>query len=158
MIGLRVPMRVTFLVLVVVATMGAVLPNPSTADAAVDVFVVNSTADDTDGGGCQQAPTGDCTLREAVNAADADADFSTIDFAIPGLGTHAIPTTGVVLTTPALVDGTSQPGASCPGGPMIELADSGSRAHNGIGLANPTATSPADGITLKGFAITGFDI
>ena len=48
--------------------------------AAQTTFTVINTAD-TDDGACDQA---DCTLREAINAANAAAGDDTIEFNIPG--------------------------------------------------------------------------
>src|SRR5262245_50398661 len=50
------------------------------------VFLVNTTADAGDGV-CDVTA---CTLREAINAANATAGPDTIDFAIPGVGVHTI--------------------------------------------------------------------
>src|SRR2546421_771393 len=49
-------------------------------------FIVN-TPDDHDDGECTN---GDCTLREAIIAANSDFDASTITFDLPGAGPHII--------------------------------------------------------------------
>ncbi len=54
---------------------------------AAQTFVVNSAADDDDGS-CDVGP-GDCTLREAINAANALSDADTINFSI-GTGAQTI--------------------------------------------------------------------
>ena len=51
------------------------------------VYVVNSTADDSDGL-CERAP-GDCTLREAIVTANGTAAADTIDFVVGGTITLA---------------------------------------------------------------------
>lgn len=51
------------------------------------VYVVNSTADDSDGL-CERAP-GDCTLREAIITANGTAAADTIDFVVGGTITLA---------------------------------------------------------------------
>ena len=69
------------------------LPDPSPSLATTD-YTVNTTDDDVDAGGCEPAP-GDCTLREAINAANTDGDVSNIAFNIPlGDGGYN-PSTGV---------------------------------------------------------------
>jgi CSLREA domain-containing protein len=83
------------------------------AGAQAQVFTVNSAADPGDGV-CNAA---NCTLREAILAANDPATFSpTIDFAIPGTGPHTImllvplPT----LTRDMIIRGFTQPGAVAP--------------------------------------------
>ena len=76
-------------------------------------FTVNSTAD-TDDGSCDPLSIGDCTLREAIDAANAGAGLDTIAFDIPGAGPHTIQL-GLGLpkiTDPVIIDGYTQPGAS----------------------------------------------
>ncbi len=75
---------------------------------AADTFVVN-TADDLDDGSCD---TSHCSLREALNAANANPGADSIAFDIPGPGPHEIELCQML---PALtdsgttVDGTSEP-------------------------------------------------
>jgi len=61
---------------------------------AAFAYTVNTTDDDVDVGGCQQAPTGDCTLREAITDANGDGDVSNIAFNIPTSSGYN-PSTGV---------------------------------------------------------------
>ena len=95
-------------------------------------YTVNVT-DDTDDGACEPLGTGDCTLREAINAANASPGTDTITFNIPGAGPHAITllTELPAITDPVIIDGTTQPGASCDAWPpilMIEIASSHNHA------------------------------
>jgi CSLREA domain-containing protein len=73
-------------------------------------FTVN-TSDDHNDGICD---TADCTLREAINAANANAGADTIAFNIPGAGAHTIsPTSSLpTITDPVTIDGYTQPGAT----------------------------------------------
>src|SRR5438128_8229059 len=91
--------------------------------ALAATFTVN-TADDHDDGVCNAA---DCTLREAINAANAG---DTISFNIPGSGVHTInATNGFSITKAVTVDGTTQPGFGGP--PLIEINGGIAGAMNG---------------------------
>ena len=65
---------------------GAYEVQDETPQSGIPSFIVN-TADDHDDGFCTDQ---DCTLREAILAANADPDPSTITFDIPGAGPHVI--------------------------------------------------------------------
>src|SRR2546421_9893280 len=82
----------------------AISPQASTT------FIVNSTADPGTGV-CDDA---ECTLREAIIAANAHAGTDTIVFNIPGAGPHTIRPTSTLpgITSPVIIDGYTQPGAS----------------------------------------------
>src|SRR2546428_12794952 len=104
------------LLLAAVLALWQILPNnirneiQPTAHAAT--FTVN-TADDHNDGVCNAA---DCTLREAITAANAG---DTISFNIPGSAVHTInATNGFSITKAMTIDGTSQPGFA--GAPLIE--------------------------------------
>src|SRR5438105_2168429 len=77
---------------------------------ATTTFIVNSTADPGTGV-CDDA---ECTLREAIAAANAHAGTDTIVFNIPGTGPHTIRPISHLpsLTSPVTIDGYTQPGAS----------------------------------------------
>src|SRR6266498_1445379 len=79
-----------------------------TALAAPMTFVVN-TAADADDGLCSSAVSG-CTLREAINAANANAGTDTINFNIPGAGVKTIHLTSNLptITAPVTIDGYTQ--------------------------------------------------
>lgn len=89
---------------------------------AATTFVVNSTADtadfsagdgvcDTDDG----VGDGPCTLRAAIQEANALAGADTIEFNIAGAGPHLITKASdyPAITESVLIDGTTQAGASC---------------------------------------------
>ncbi len=110
-------------------------------------FVVNS-ADDHNDGTCNGA---DCTLREAINAANAGAGGDTITFNIPGGGVRTINVSGALgaltITKGVTIDGTTQPGFG--GAPLIEL--NGANAGSISGL-----TINAQDVTVKGLIINRF--
>src|SRR5437660_11973116 len=111
-----------------------------TAHAAT--LTVN-TADDHNDGVCNAA---DCTLREAINAANAG---DTISFNILGSGVHRInATNGFSITKAVTIDGTSQTGFA--GVPLIELnGGSAGAGVNGLSVNAPNAF-------IKGLIINRF--
>jgi CSLREA domain-containing protein len=110
-------------------------------------FTVN-TADNTDDGTCN---TSHCSLREAINAANASPGFNGIHFNIPGAGVHIIETnTGFPeITDPVLIDATTQPGWS--GTPLIELRSSWAQHGTAISVHGGSST-------VEGFSIVDFNI
>jgi len=105
-------------------------------------FTVN-TADDHNDGVCNAA---DCTLREAINAANAG---DTISFNIPGSGVHTInATSGYSITKAVTIDGGTQPGFA--GVPLIELNGAGAGAGvNGFAVNAPN-------VIIRGFIVNRF--
>ena len=110
--------------------------------ALAATFTVN-TADDHNDGVCNAA---DCTLREAINAANAG---DTISFNIPGAGVHTInATAGFSITKAVTIDGTTQSGFA--GAPLIEINGAGAGAGvNGFAVNAPN-------VTIRGFIINRF--
>ena len=86
-------------------------------------FTVNSAGDSTDGA-CDAAH---CTLREAINAANGDPGVETIRFSI-GTGPVTIsPSSALpVVTSPVIIDATTQPGYG--GTPLVRLDGVGAGA------------------------------
>ncbi|HEY3026764.1 MAG TPA: Ig-like domain-containing protein, partial [Pyrinomonadaceae bacterium] len=84
-------------------------PLPALVPAGI-TFTVNSTADPGTGG-CDLS---ECTLREAITAANAAAGADNISFNIPGGGVKTITPTSFLpsITSPVVLDGYTQPGAS----------------------------------------------
>src|SRR5438445_13495796 len=88
-----------------------------TAFAAGTTFTVNVTGDGQDanpGNGICATAAGNCSLRAAIQEANANAGKDTINFNIPGAGVHTIsPSTDLPPIAHAVViDGYSQPGTS----------------------------------------------
>jgi CSLREA domain-containing protein len=119
-------------------------------------FLVNSTNDPGDGT-CNSA---ECTLREAINAANANVDANTINFGIPltdpgfagGVFT-IMPTSGLpYITSPVTIDGASQTsftGDTNVNGPEIVLNGSLAGATSGLLIT-------ADNCTIKDLVSNGF--
>ena len=90
------------------------------------------------------------SLRDAITAVDntASAAPATIDFDIPGSGTHTINISSALptITSSVIIDGTSQPGYA--GTPLIQLQGT-SNPYNGLDIS-------ANNVTVEGLSIYGF--
>jgi CSLREA domain-containing protein len=128
------------------------------ACAPLDVpqtFTVTKTADTNDG-----ACDADCSLREAIVAANARVGVDVIAFNIPGAGPHPIaPSTGPLptITDTVKIDGYTQPGAS------PNTLASGDNATILIRIDGSALSPPARGIAIcadnsevRGLSITRF--
>ncbi len=131
------------------------------AQAAPTIFTVNSAGDAGDGA-CDASG---CTLREAMDAADANdnpQETDLIEFEIPGSGPHTIrPNSGLsIIQESVIIDGYTEPGASpntlAKGtNAQLMIALDGS---NAAGLANyGLVTDGTGGVVIRGFAINRFD-
>jgi CSLREA domain-containing protein len=107
-------------------------------------FTVTKTADTNDGS-CDA----DCSLREAIIAANNNPGQDTIAFNI-GSGAQTISPTSVLpnITESVIIDGTTQPGFA--GNPLIEI-DGTNAGTNVFGL-----TVGGDHCTVKGLVINRF--
>ena len=135
-------------------------------------FVVNDTGDRGDaapGDGACETVVGnaECTLRAALEEANAHPGADLITFDIAGAGPHTIRPLSALpaLTEPATLDGFTQPGASAnTNGPaagsnavlMIEL--DGSSAGNAHGLRLSGGNSTVRGLVINRFQGSGIRI
>jgi CSLREA domain-containing protein len=109
------PLRRNGRVIFAAALLLAALACPPPLMAAV--LTVNSTLD-SDDSSCSALsssnPSLECTLREAINAANASADADTIGFAIPGGGVRTIrPLSALpIIERDIVIDGYTQPGSA----------------------------------------------
>jgi CSLREA domain-containing protein len=120
----------------------------ATSLSAQTTFTVNSTAD-TDDGACDAAP--DCTLREAIVAANTTAGADFIAFNISGAGPHFIHPTSFLpgITETVLIDGTTEPDFA--GTPIVVLmGDLAGPAHGLVIFA--------DGCTIRGLVVNAFEV
>ena len=102
---------------------------------AADTFTVNSLTDDATGvaANCpaNAVPTGTCRLRDAIAAANADANANTIQFSVSG--TIVVSSTLTINNSKAAVTISNQSGAG-------SIAISGNNAEQVFGLLPGTAT------------------
>ncbi len=129
-------------------------------------ITVNSTADD------DTAGDGECTLREAINNVNDNNDStlgdcvagadtgSSISFDIPGSGVQTITPESPLptITETVVIDGTTQPGASCqPRNLLIEIdgTNAGDTDAHGVWLGPGSDGSTVNGLTVNNFADDG---
>ena len=132
--------RILLVLLIVPAVLGlTALP------AHALTFTVTLTTDENDGE-CIL----DCTLREAITAANALLGLDNIDFNIPGAGQHTIAPTSALpaITSPVDIDGFSDPDDAG----RIEL--DGTNA--GAGVAGLSVSGAGTGTTIEGMVINDF--
>ncbi|MCK6623696.1 MAG: hypothetical protein DPW09_02050 [Anaerolineae bacterium] len=135
--------------------------NTGTATTTVNLagnLIVNS-ANDIDDGACTVAH---CSLREAINAANVLPDLNTITFNIPGIGPHVIFLVAALppINNPVIIDGSTQPGASCAtlSSPAnLPIALRGNAGGTPAGLSITTHDSIVRGLVIGGF-LTGISI
>jgi CSLREA domain-containing protein len=133
---------------ILAAAAALILAAPVTA-AAQTVFVVNSQGDTGDtnpgNGVCAAFVTNLCTLRAAIQEANAFPGTDTIQFAI-GSGPKTISLTSTLppVTQPVTIDGWTQPGFS--GSPTIDINGSG---QGGLVIAG-------GGTVVRGFVLRNF--
>lgn len=106
-----------------------------------------------------------CTLRAAIeelNALGADTTPHRIEFNISGTGPFTIAPNSELpaITVPVVVDGETQPGASCPTSSdpanLLIVLD-GSNAGTGGQIAGLTLNPGSEGSTIRGLVIGNFD-
>ncbi|MGI9107234.1 MAG: beta strand repeat-containing protein [Pyrinomonadaceae bacterium] len=124
-------------------------------------YVVNTTADPGTGG-CDAT---ECTLREAITAANADAGAETITFQIPDTDTGCIsgvctisPTSQLPTITEAVtIDGYTQPGATANTNAtgalntVLKIELNGASAPGTVGLDITAGDSTVSGLIINGF-------
>ncbi|MGB1557254.1 MAG: CSLREA domain-containing protein, partial [Oceanococcaceae bacterium] len=142
----------------------AALLAPLLAQAAT--FTVNSTADPGDG----SCDASECTLREAITAANANANATEVDmiyFGVAGGGVHSIQPMEALPTIiePVLIDGYQSPqagatpwslenGVEIPPILVIELNGDAIAEGKPNGL---TFAAGSEGSTLRGLVINGWE-
>jgi CSLREA domain-containing protein len=134
----------------------------SGAYAAPTTFTVNSTADPGTGG-CDAT---ECTLREAINAANANnnpTEKDRINFNISGTGVHTISPTSPLpqITEPVIINGYSQPGSSAntlAKGTNAVLTIELDGTEAGTGLDANGVGIGAKGTVVKGLVINSFAV
>jgi len=118
-----------------------------------------NTTDDLDDGLCDVTH---CSLREAINIANATAGQQIIGFDIPGSSPNTIELCAALpaITDSVLVDGTLEPNYPYNGGPVVALApgqDPGCAAPS-YGLWMEAGNSVVRGLSFVGFDQPGAPI
>jgi CSLREA domain-containing protein len=106
---------VGFFILMVGVVFSSFLFSPQASAATLQVDSILDTTDNDAGNGTCDDGSGNCTLRAAIEEANMLAGSDTINFAIAGAGVHRITLEEAlpVISETVVIDGTSQPGASC---------------------------------------------
>ncbi|MBI4519067.1 MAG: CSLREA domain-containing protein [Deltaproteobacteria bacterium] len=136
---------------------------------ALTTLSVNTTAD-------TAADDGNCSLREAITSANTNAPSGAmpgecpaglagtdiIGFAIAGAGPHTIAPASPLptATEPVIIDGATQPGASCATWPpTLRIVLNGSGAGAGAdGLTLSAGNSVVRGLVIQEFAGSGINM
>ena len=125
------------------------------------IFTVNST-NDPGTGTCDAV---ECTLREAINAANGSGGFDEITFNIAGAGPFTIqPVTELPAVTEAInINGYTQSGSvqntSCTGTATLQIVLNGALAPlSSNGLTLMTGSSTIQGLVINGFDGNGIEI
>jgi CSLREA domain-containing protein len=115
-------------------------------------YTVNAITDDN--GVCDAT---NCSLREAITAANANAGTDTIAFNIPGSGSHTITPGSALPPIPdaVIIDGTTQPGYA--GIPLIEI-NGNSIAGTPDGLNISAGSSTVRGLVINRFRGDGIEL
>jgi parallel beta-helix repeat protein len=114
---------------------------------ALPTFVVTNTND-----------SGAGSLRQAITNANADPDLNLISFNIPGAGVKTIAPASAFsnITSPVVIDGLTQTGATCTA-PLIEL--NGTNAGGGLdGLLISAGNSLVQGLVINRFSGDGISL
>lgn len=141
--------RFLSIVLLAIALVGFPASHVS-AGGALIVTMVNEGADANPGDGFCATSGGHCTLRAAIQEANAHVGAETIAFNLPGGGVHVMSITSgplPIITGPLILDGTSQPNCTVP---CIVLSGAV------LGGSNDGLSIQANNTLIKGFIITSW--
>lgn len=139
---------------------------PRAEAATITVTSAGDTADSNTADGVCNDGTGACTLRAAIQTANANMGSDTIAFNIAGAGVKTI-TPGSALPTiteSVLIDGYTQPGASAntlaSGSDAVLLIElDGTSAGAGVdGLSITAGASSIKGLVINRFGGSGIDL
>lgn len=127
------------------------MPWAAAQDAPAATFTVNSTNDVNDG----TCDATHCSLREAIGAANAAVGSDTIRFNIAGAGVKTIAPTSALpaLTGPVILDGLTQPGATCAAWPptLLIVLNGAMAGPSTPGLQVATGASTVRGLVVNGW-------
>ncbi len=163
--------RVLQICLLLVAFVAVSLLAAQSAQAALpNVFTVDRSDDPaTAGNACTAATAGDCSLRGAINAANATANSGgpdKIEFAIPGAGPHTISPTSELpdITQPVTINGYTESLDEGASPASVNTATTGTNAVLKIELDGSGIAGQPSGINIqtnstviRGLVINNFD-
>ena len=135
-------------------SLGALTPVPASAQTT---YVVDSNGDAPDantGDGTCATAGGNCTLRAAIQEANASTNADNIEFDIPSTGSFATitPSSELVVTEPVTIDGTTSPEyPSTADGPAIVI-DGGSLS----GSSQDGLQIEASDVTVNALGVNNF--
>lgn len=111
-------------------------------------YIVNSTADTTDG----TCDASNCTLREAIENANASAGLDSIDFSGLSTGQHTINILSALptITEPIILDGSTHPDG------LIEMVGPTNVVVDGLNISG--GGSSVTGFTIYGFRGDGINL
>jgi CSLREA domain-containing protein len=152
--------------LVVASLMLAASSSPAHAASTTTTFLVNSTADqpdaDTTDGKCF-ALNASCTLRAAIQQANATPGADVIEFAISGGEVHTITPSSPLpeITDQVTINGYSQAGASANtkavgDDAQLKIELDGTNVGT-LGIAHGLVISNSSGSVIRGLVINRFD-
>ena len=129
-------------------------PAPRAHAASFTVDSTLDTSDDTPGDGVCDDGSGNCTLRAAIEEANALAGTDTINFNISGSGVKTITLGSVIpdITEAVTINGTTQSGSSC-GDLWGGVAPVWNIVVDVDAVANYALRVTADNTTIKGLEI-----
>jgi hypothetical protein len=123
----------------------ALYPIHNAAEESANILTVNDTGDGVDvdpgNGLCETATPGECTLRSAIMESNASTGITyTIAFSITGVGPFTIAPGSALpeIARPIIIDGLTQPGASCESWPPTLLIELDGTSVPGIPGIPPT--------------------
>lgn len=119
---------------------------------SVNVFAATFTVTNTN-------DSGSGSLRQAILDANGNAGTDSISFNIPGSGVHTIVPLSTLpdVTSPAIIDGSTQPGFTTT--PLIEITGTSAGAGvSGLTLAGGSNASTVRSLIINGFAFGGLRI
>jgi CSLREA domain-containing protein len=147
------------------AARAVTLPGALLTPFAVITFTVVSNGDGSDAspgdGTCSTVAPADastCTLRAALEEADANSSTDTIriEFKLPAGSTTITPGSLLpFITRPVIIDGTTQTGFM--GTPLVELSGS-SAGSNAVGLRVQAGSTTIRGLVINGWSNDGIEL
>jgi CSLREA domain-containing protein len=134
---------------------------PTATATPVGPLLVNSMGDGADAntgdGICQTSTPGECTLRAALQQANASAGLNTIQFNLPGPGPYTFQPGSAYpdITDAVIIDGTTQPGFA--GTPIVEI-DGSKAGGSTVCLRITGANSTVRGLVINRCGNAGIEI